>query len=975
MSPILSERPQTPDDFDELFNRVWTGYTPQSRSDALDDYNRTNSTSLSPEPIQILGRINFHRQHQLPLVHGLEDLYLQLPEVLLDKMVPAELRTADRRPSGSLRPISFSDEIRTPSPTPTTTSRHEASTREMAPWHQPQSTEQEQPTQQEVDLDDSSSLYPGDNTPFLPLYERVPTEFTPPSYYDPPSSAREEPGPSSRSDMAPRPILVSEDDHYSERSATPQRRNEYPVPYVRETYQSTSDLSYVDSPHHPDIPEHPDEHANGAVADSPYYGHFDSPLTSGPFSIRPYLSATSEPLSPSSDQYLGLDGPNTPGPSNVARRPTQYLQDIRFGRLGVLELHGDMEDEIWEEEEEPDRYVNFALLSHLAVQLRDKVPRGDHVKGGIPYPRAFTGKDIVTTIHAQISRELVENHGGTANDRRAALVVARSLQSQLMFVEVEWGGRILQDGVEDVFMFLDDEENGAKEALPSSVVTILAKCYSPSCGEGPECYAYGCPRKSDSLTRMLPSIMETPLATVRESWPKTVPPEVLHALPESEINRQIIIHKLISKEEQYVKDLDLVDSVFIQPLRKANPPVITPLDRLEEFIETVFHNILDVRECNRRLLDFLYVRQREEAPVIKKIGDIILGIAADFREPYPAYIGNHSLAERRMKEELESNPDFRLFIEQCWRQQAIRPGASGNLRLDLRHFLNRPSEHLQKYPVLLQAICKTTAKGSPDADFLVEATAVIKNLQGVAQLRMFQSAMGRGVTGKWGWHDLVAPDVRPRFSPDEAERQSLIFEFVKGEMIYVKDLENIGSLYIRPLRNSASPIIPDERIERFMKDVFHNYAEVREHHRLLLNSLHQIQRDEHPKIKSITAAILSALLDFREAYLDYIPNYPIAAYRIDEEAERNPVFREFLENCVRQPDAHRTTMKDFLNCPLPRLLQYVELLRAILELTPRGHEDLKTIPDLIEMIESLARETEPGVASSKQKGRAWILIF
>lgn len=66
-----------------------------------------------------------------------------------------------------------------------------------------------------------------------------------------------------------------------------------------------------------------------------------------------------------------------------------------------------------------------------------------------------------------------------------------------MFYEVEWGERPLQDGVEDVYMFLEDDEGGSnapREALPTSVVTILSKCYSPSC-EGPDCYVYGCPRK------------------------------------------------------------------------------------------------------------------------------------------------------------------------------------------------------------------------------------------------------------------------------------------------------------------------------------------------------------------------------------------------------------------------------------------------------------------------------------------------
>lgn len=68
-----------------------------------------------------------------------------------------------------------------------------------------------------------------------------------------------------------------------------------------------------------------------------------------------------------------------------------------------LELHEDYqadEEEYFYDEEDPsedgdDRFFNPALLSHIAVRLRDKVPRGTHVKGSIPYPRAFTGKDIV----------------------------------------------------------------------------------------------------------------------------------------------------------------------------------------------------------------------------------------------------------------------------------------------------------------------------------------------------------------------------------------------------------------------------------------------------------------------------------------------------------------------------------------------------------------------------------------------------
>ena len=71
----------------------------------------------------------------------------------------------------------------------------------------------------------------------------------------------------------------------------------------------------------------------------------------------------------------------------------------------------------------------------------------------------------------------------------------------LFFHEVEWGTRVLQDGVEDVYMFMDDPE-GASDSpiewtdLPTGVVTILTKCYSASCDYlGLGCYASTCPRK------------------------------------------------------------------------------------------------------------------------------------------------------------------------------------------------------------------------------------------------------------------------------------------------------------------------------------------------------------------------------------------------------------------------------------------------------------------------------------------------
>jgi len=107
-------------------------------------------------------------------------------------------------------------------------------------------------------------------------------------------------------------------------------------------------------------------------------------------------------------------------------------------------------------------------------------------------------------------------------------------------------------------------------------------------------------------------------------------------------------------------------------------------------------------------------------------------------------------------------------------------------------------------------------------------------------------------------------------------------------------------MYVRPLRNAEPPIIAPHRLDQFISDVFHNFSELHAHHRRLVDMLHEIQREEHPRIRSITAAVCDAALNFREAYMEYIPNYPIAAYRIDDEMINNPSFKQFVTVRYRQ---------------------------------------------------------------------------
>ncbi len=108
----------------------------------------------------------------------------------------------------------------------------------------------------------------------------------------------------------------------------------------------------------------------------------------------------------------------------------------------------DDEDEFYSEEESLDSFVNFSLLSNIAVWLRDQVPRGTHVKGSIPYSRAFTGKDIVVchvslpvhatsdipclvpvVVYTPVTHRLGAPHEPRRHDQKSCHRIASSAQS------------------------------------------------------------------------------------------------------------------------------------------------------------------------------------------------------------------------------------------------------------------------------------------------------------------------------------------------------------------------------------------------------------------------------------------------------------------------------------------------------------------------------------------------------------------
>ncbi|EIW72389.1 hypothetical protein TREMEDRAFT_10950, partial [Tremella mesenterica DSM 1558] len=692
---------------------------------------------------------------------------------------------------------------------------------------------------------------------------------------------------------------------------------------------------------------------------------------------RPSENSSLHPLSiisASSDQRRSND--LSPSWAQQSQEPAHWVQQKLRIHHSHLEhddessIQQDDEAEEWEEDEEEvevneSQFFNPAFISEMALQVKDKVSRGRHVKAGITWVGSFTGRDVVTAIQNLLPWWTRES----PPDRRFALIVAHSLQNQLWFVEVDWDIKPLYDSSEDVYRFMGELDGMGggdvlTDELPKGVMTMATRCYSPSCTGDSRCYAPRCPYRTPNTTflvrRTTTPAQPTPKPRQGE-WKDEVDPVLLQELSPQQLNRQNIIRQAIASEVQYEADLTALVSTYIDSLRQPQTPELIPPERCEQFISDVFSNIFEVLESCRRLIDHFSIRQREQ-PIILSVGDIFLQAAAEFRDIYPEYTGNLPNAETVLKRELDENAEFRLFCERS---------ARDDRRREIKHLIARPSMQLQRYPAVIEAMLTATEPTDPDWDFLSESLASIRNLSSISQLKLFHASKGRGPAGKLQWYDLVPEGERELMEKKEQRRQMQIWELIQGEMEYVADLETLDTLFVNGLRESDHPIIERGSLDNFLDDVFHNYRSLLEVHSHLLENFQQRQLEQHPHYGMISDLILDATLNWQDAYMEYVTHYPIAKAKVRQEIATNPKFAQFLDACLKDPRSNRQDIYHFIYRPIPRLLRYnlllADILKSLKEVAPPNDPDIETIPQVMELIDNLGKATQTGVAINELK--------
>ncbi|WBW75464.1 RhoGEF for Rho1, Rgf3 [Schizosaccharomyces osmophilus] len=283
---------------------------------------------------------------------------------------------------------------------------------------------------------------------------------------------------------------------------------------------------------------------------------------------------------------------------------------------------------------------------------------------------------------------------------------------------------IISDWIQNGYMNVTNLEklsiSFADDKFPSSggVLPILTNggCYSYTCRSKSSsskyaCYSCRCIRISThGFTR---SQGETDDDSWNMFWNLSPQDSLPSSLTKKEVARQNNIHELICKESDYVADLHTLAELFRDGIVQENS--IVPSNRVADFIQSVFGNVESIRQLHSQfILPQLIIRERLQGPVVSLIGDILLEWVHLAKTSYINYAKQFPLADETYKLECQRNTYFARWLANCRSDPRCR-------RLDFQHFLQRPTQRLQRYTLEWDTILKHTDPTSWDYQLISQA--------------------------------------------------------------------------------------------------------------------------------------------------------------------------------------------------------------------------------------------------------------
>ncbi|KAI8340634.1 hypothetical protein BC941DRAFT_417744 [Chlamydoabsidia padenii] len=196
------------------------------------------------------------------------------------------------------------------------------------------------------------------------------------------------------------------------------------------------------------------------------------------------------------------------------------------------------------------------------------------------------------------------------------------------------------------------------------------------------------------------------------------------------------------------------------------------------------------------------------------------------------------------------------------------------------------------------------------------------------------------------WIQSVPKAIVDITTKEEIKRQECIYELIYTEGDFVNDLHYMHNFWVKPL--ITQDIIPDERREHFVQEVFWNLADIEKVNLALYQALKKLQK-KRPLVNSIGGVLMDYVCHF-DPFVAYGSHHIIGKFKLELEKKRNSVFARFVHDTERRPESRRLDLNGFLTKPISRLGRYNLFLREILRRTPKDNPDHELIPKVMDTI-------------------------
>ncbi|RKF73368.1 Rho1 guanine nucleotide exchange factor 3 [Golovinomyces cichoracearum] len=205
-------------------------------------------------------------------------------------------------------------------------------------------------------------------------------------------------------------------------------------------------------------------------------------------------------------------------------------------------------------------------------------------------------------------------------------------------------------------------------------------------------------------------------------------------------------------------------------------------------------------------------------------------------------------------------------------------------------------------------------------------------------------------------------------SKKEIQRQNNLHEIVMSEDLYMDQINILRILYRDELSTWEPPIIAKEKIAKFIGAVFGKVEAIKVvNESYLLAQLKYRQKEQGPWISGFSDIFREWIRKAKAAYIEYAAGFPNACYLVRREADKNILFRQFLDQARDNKLSNRLDWNTYLKAPITRLLRYTLLLGTVHCNMIQESEEKSNLALAIEEIKAVAHECDAKVDEQTKK--------